>query len=44
LRMARQRLAVEGALARSQDLLVIRLEHPSEEPGRAPAEAPVKPG
>jgi hypothetical protein len=44
LRMARQRLAVEKALGRSQDLLVIRLEHPSEEPGRAPADAPVKPG
>ena len=25
-------------------LLVIRLEHPSEEPGHAPADAPVKPG
>ncbi len=44
LRMARQRLAVEGALARLQDLLVIRLEHPSEEPGPAPADAPLKPG
>jgi hypothetical protein len=44
LKMARQRLAVEGALARLQDLLVIRLEHPSEEPGHAPADAPLKPG
>jgi hypothetical protein len=42
--MARQRLAVEGALARLQDLLVTRLEHPSEEPGHAPADAPLKPG
>jgi hypothetical protein len=44
LKMARQRLAVEGALARLQDLLVIRLEHPSEEPGHAPADPPLKPG
>ena len=40
LRMARQRLAVEAALNHLQELLVARLGHPAEAPGRAPAEAP----
>ena len=43
LRIARQRLAVEAALTRLQELLVIGLGHTPEAPGRAPAEAPAKP-
>jgi hypothetical protein len=42
LEMAQQRLAAEAALAHLQELLVARLAAPSEIPGPAPAEAPVK--
>ena len=42
LEMARQRLAAEAALAHLQELLVARLGAPSEIPGPAPTEAPVK--
>jgi hypothetical protein len=42
LEMAQQRLAAEAALAHLQELLVARLAAPSETPGAAPAEAPVK--
>jgi len=43
LQIARQRLAVEAALAHLQELLVARLGTPPEAPGSAPAEAPAKP-
>jgi len=43
LRMARQRLAVEAALAHVQELLVARLGTPPGAPESAPAEAPAKP-
>ena len=39
---AQQRLAAEAALAHLQELLVARLGAPSETPGAAPTEAPVK--
>jgi hypothetical protein len=42
LEMAQQRLAAEVALAHLQELLVARLGAPSEIPGPAPTEAPVK--
>jgi hypothetical protein len=42
LEMAQQRLAAEAALAHLQELLVARLGAPSETPGAAPTEAPVK--
>jgi hypothetical protein len=42
LEMAQQRLAAEAALAHLQELLVARLGAPSEIPGPAPTEAPVK--
>jgi hypothetical protein len=42
LEMAQQRLAAAAALAHLQDLLVARLGAPSEIPGPAPTEAPVK--
>jgi hypothetical protein len=42
LEMAQQRLAAEAALAHLQELLVARLGTPSEAPGAAPTEAPVK--
>jgi hypothetical protein len=44
LRMARQRLAVERALTHLQEFLVVGLGHLPDAPGRAPAEAPAKPG
>jgi hypothetical protein len=42
LEMAQQRLGAEAALAHLQELLVARLGAPSETPGAAPTEAPVK--
>jgi hypothetical protein len=42
LEMAQQRLAAEAALAHLQELLVARLGAPSETPGAAPTEPPVK--
>ena len=43
LRMARQRLAVEGSLAHLQELLVVGLGHLPDAPGRSPADASAKP-
>jgi hypothetical protein len=43
LRMARQRLAVEGSLAHLQGLLAVGLGHLPDAPGRPPAEAAAKP-
>jgi hypothetical protein len=43
LEMAQQRLAAEAAIAHLQELLVARLGAPSEAPGAAPTETPVKP-
>ena len=42
LEMAQQRLAAEAALAHLQELLLARLGAPSETPGAAPTEPPVK--
>jgi hypothetical protein len=42
LEIAQQRLAAEAALAHLQELLVARLGAPSETPGAAPTESPVK--
>jgi hypothetical protein len=39
---ARRRLAAEAALAHLQELLLVRLGHPPEVPGSAPASAPAK--
>jgi hypothetical protein len=43
LKMARQRVGVEGSLAHLQQLLIAGLGHLPDAPGRSPVEAPAKP-